>query len=384
MNKKRIFILIFLVSCVLLILLFLKPLRAAVKTTLLLSEYSQVIFDKHSPRPLLFLTKAPNVKKITINTEKGPMDADLYLPANISGRKSAVVYVFGITDTFYGPRLVQSAEAMARIGVVTLVPHLSNFVYRRLIEDGVIDQLTDSFRYLEKQNFVDSKKIGFVSFCVGGSLALIASSDPKIAGQVNFVGAISPYYDLTSLEKAVFTNRYRLNNKDITWTPNIQTLGVSRREILSLSLLPIIDRMIILNGFRTNKLPAGQFNKLSTRGKMDWQIFTFKDRVLTDRLLDEFFHGIGKEAHDSFSPSKHIDGLKAPVFLTTATGDKYIPLSESDQLAQALQERNKEVHFTRSGILDHTLPTKKLPPTTFLIEVVKIWILVYDMVMRIS
>lgn len=362
-------------------LLFAKSISSAIKTTLLLSEFSGVILKSDLPRPLLVTTSPPQVKKINIKTRNGDLAADLYLPSNIKGRRPATIFMFGLTDTFYGPDMVRLSQALARLGIIVLAPHLSVVSENRIVDERVRDDIVDSFMYLEKSDFVDKERIGFMTFCIGGSHALVAAANPKIKDKVAYVQTIAPFYDLTSFGKAAFAGQYLLDENAVAWNANARTRYVFRKEFLS--LVPPEEQSIIYDGIWERHISDEKQSLLSEEGKIIWELFNTKDPKRVDSLVDKI-DLLNKDRHDSYSPSMHVKDINAPVLIATGIADKYIPISESIKLADKLGREGKRVYFARLDLLDHGIPSNQLPLRIFMQDLSELWLYIYNVMLVAS
>ena len=94
----------------------------------------------------------------------------------------------------------------ARAGVVMLVPFSERLDEER-IEPEEIDALVAEFKYVQALPQVDPERVGFFGASVGGSLALVAAADPRIAEDVDHVVSFGGYYDALSAFGAIATHR---------------------------------------------------------------------------------------------------------------------------------------------------------------------------------
>ena len=72
--------------------------------------------------------------------------------------------------------------------LVMVVPFSTRLAAER-IELVEIDALVGVFEYLEEQAYVDPERIGYMGLSVGGSLALLAAADERVAERVDYVVA---------------------------------------------------------------------------------------------------------------------------------------------------------------------------------------------------
>ena len=167
---------------------FLSPFgRPIYKTFMLVSETA----PNFPIKPLNLLTKDPRVEQIEFKLGNRDVNAALYRPAG-EGKHPAIIFTLGILFSRDNPNVVKFAQALARTGYVVLVPDLPDFLTGFVWTDS-IDTLIASVEYLDGQEFVNKDKIGFTGFCVGGSAAIIASENEKIAKKVNFIAMVFYY-----------------------------------------------------------------------------------------------------------------------------------------------------------------------------------------------
>ena len=116
-------------------------------------------------------------------------------------------------------RLVRIAEDSARSGVVMLVP-FSRAPRRpahraggdRRARRGVRVRAGSCRRSIRT-------RVGFFGASVGGSLALVAAADPRIADDVDHVVSFGGYYDALDTFGAIATHHIEYDGVDEEWTP---------------------------------------------------------------------------------------------------------------------------------------------------------------------
>ena len=129
------------------------------------------------------------------------------------------------------PRLDRIAEDAARSGVVMLVP-FSDRLDADHIEPEEIDALVAEFQYVQRQPQVNPKRVGFFGASVGGSLALVAAGDPRIADDVQQVVSFGGYYDALQTFGAIATHRIRDGSIDEPWTPQDHAEKVMAQQLI--------------------------------------------------------------------------------------------------------------------------------------------------------
>ena len=72
---------------------------------------------------------------------------------------------------------------------------------------------------MQAQPNVDAEKVGFFGASVGGSLALVAATDRRIAEDVDTVVSFGGYYDALETFGAIATHHIEYGAIDEEWTP---------------------------------------------------------------------------------------------------------------------------------------------------------------------
>ena len=365
-KTARFFLLVFTVGLGIVLLFSLTPYgKAAIKAALLVSEFAGE-FRLEAPRFLHLFSKSPSVTLVEISTAQGSLSAELYMPAGVRKKIPAAIFAYGIVPDYRDSRIVKLSEALARSGIAVLVPHFSEFKEERVHEKTVSD-MVDAFLFLEAHPMINPNKIGFMGFCVGGSLAFVASANSAIANNVQFIHLLSPYYDLYSYAAAVFSEQYRRGEDLVAWRPDSQALRVFRNELLL--LLPLSDQNILRDELlKTNSGDPKQYEKLSSDGKLVREIFESDSYEKVVTLSGQLSVAYRENWH-ALSPAAYIEEVKAPVFIATGY-DTVIPSSESEEFAAALGAQAK---LTKFDVLSHVSPSGHLGSTQKTLEALRLW-----------
>src|SRR5918994_2229637 len=163
-----------------------EPTRVAMQTAVMLPNMLNA-----GPQPLTVFSPAPRRLSLRYRTAEGPAQVDLaelWLPAWASAdrRAGGMLLVLGVNNVGRNhPVVARVADGLARSGVAVLVPDSRVLLAGRL-EVGEIDGVVRAFQLLAARPEVDPDRVGIVGFSVGGSLALLAAGDPRIAGGVRW------------------------------------------------------------------------------------------------------------------------------------------------------------------------------------------------------
>jgi len=287
-----------------------------------------------NPPTLLKLRPPPRVTTLAYTTRHGyELLADLYEPPDASGRP-AIVLVNGVVPEGreYQP-LVDFADGLARTGFVVLVPDMLDYVnYRVFPED--IGVLVRGFQVLQALPSVDPDRVGFIGFSMGGSLAMVAASDPEIADQVALIATIGAYYSLDAMLRAVTTSTVQVHDRFEPYQPDSYVWLVTRNTLLS-AIPDDRDQEALFHLFALETpdpdpeaLQSYDSNKLGPAARHVFDLFTNRDPAAVGTLMDRVRSEL-PGVLESISPDAHIESLRAPAALLHDRGDLYVPAHES-------------------------------------------------------
>lgn len=279
--------------------------------------------------PFRLLAKEYQVQRVTVPSFPEPLQADLYLPQVKEGiRVPATVMIYGITDPESDVRLQKFGQMFARAGIAVLIPRFPELGQGTFTEQTV-RQVEDAFLYLREQPYIDSEKVGFTSFCVGASLAIVAAEQDSIGKDVAYIYAMAPYFDLRTLGPAVFSSQQKIEGNWRTWSPEwYDKVRVTFQDAL-LQALPSADTEVIQRLLsRQGYISADEFARLSSDGKVVAEILRTHSPEELERLFASFSEPMQARLL-YLSPAGRIENLNTPLFLAYGY-DGYIPLSESE------------------------------------------------------
>ncbi len=348
---------------VVLLLVAWEPTRVGIQTAVLLPN----LLDA-GPKPLNVFGEAPVRSSVPYRAAEGGEDpdlAELWLPAWASADRpaGAMLLVFGVNNLGRNhPAIERVADGLARTGVAVLVPDSQTLLEGRL-EVGEIDGVVRAFQLLAARPEVDRERIGIVGFSVGGSLALLAAGDPRIADQVRWVNAFGAFADAATYLASVSAHAYRgEDGAPVAWTPT----PLAREVYLRFMLDQVDDRSdrrrldeafgdAILAGDRPQPDPE-------LRGDLDTRAARVVHELLTAPTLDRAAASIRElppdslEFIDAISPIRHLGDVRADIHLMHEVEDHHVPFVESRALAAALVGDARLAAHTEFRLFDHVQP----------------------------
>ena len=340
-----------------------EPSRVAMQTAVLLPN----LLDA-GPKPLNVFSEAPQRSSVAYRpTESGgePDLAELWLPAwaRPDRQAGAMLLVFGVNNLGRNhPAIERVADGLARTGVAVLVPDSRTLLEGRL-EVGEIDGVVRAFQLLAARPEVDRSRLGIVGFSVGGSLALLASGDPRISEEVRWVNAFGAFADASRYMAAVSAHAYRAaDGTAVPWTPTPLAREVYLRFLLD-QVDDARDRRRLDTAFGDSILEAVRTSPdPRLRAALETDAARSVHDLLTASSLDEATEAIhalpaGALAFiDAISPVRHLDGILAEVHLMHETEDHHVPFVESRALASALETGERLAAHTEFRLFDHVQP----------------------------
>ncbi len=221
------------------------------------------------------------------------------------------------------PRVIEAATALAQAGRRVFVPELS--LYERVFRHSDVERLVVAIRAL-----ADEERVGIVGFSYGGSFALIAASDPAVAGDVDYVATFGAYYDLAHVIQGITTGSTALDGDLVPF----ETVAEARRILLQAAagLVPGAHSDELERALQTGD-PSG----LAPEAARVYELLENTDPERSDELVASL-PGTTRETLRAFSPSTDLDGLDVPVFIMQAKNDAATPWTEAVLLERALPQ----------------------------------------------
>ena len=299
-----------------------------------------------SIRPLEWFTDGPREDTVAYLGAQASQRADLWIPSTASSRSrvGAVLLVFGVNHNGrWHPAVRRVAAGLARTGVAVMVPDSALLRSGRL-DPAEIDGLVRAFQSLAARPEVDPHKVGIFGFSAGGSLALLAAGDARIADQVRYVSAFGAFGDARSYLASLAAHAYEDGDRIVEWRP--AELAIEGYPRLVLQEVPgEQDRALLASAYEKTLLAGGlPTGDTALASRLGWQAVWIYRLIIAGNLRAAH-EAIGNLPYETqrvlaeISPLEHLDGLKARVYLMHGVDDDTVPFVESRRLADALRAR---------------------------------------------
>jgi acetyl esterase/lipase len=332
-------------------------------------------------RPVTWFTSDPVRERVTLHYADGKtMPADLYRPPH--GRHGAIIFVMGAPPLEPDDsRLVRLADSAARAGYDMFIP-FSPDLEREFIAREEPEAYVAAFQYLQQQDFVDPDRIGFIGVSVGGSLALIAASDPRISADVDFFVSFGAYYDALDTLVAVTTHTISYGGQEETWDPTYHTEEVMAKQLID-RLDDSGDRDLLWRVFVDEEnVSSADLASLTPAGRDAYDFLSNRDPARVPELLERLPPAFLDDMR-ALSPSLRLDHISGDVFILHDRSDHFIPYVESRRLRDRL-EGHTDLHYTELTIFEHVEPSSEKGALALFLDGSRLYFRLYQLLLRLS
>jgi len=347
-------------------------------------------------RPVTWFTDEPVVERTHIQYGNDRILADIYRPDD-DKQHATIIFSMGAPPLdLDDSRLRKLAEDAARGGLVMIVP-FSERLNAELIEPEEMDALVGIFQYAERQRYVDRGRVGYIGVSVGGSLALVAAADPRIANEVDFAVSFGGYYNTLDTFSSIVSHDIEYKGKHEEWEPDHHTVEVTALQVLT-GLSGAYDRSVLCKAFvdswdwdlcDTTFDDLGPFapadlDRMTQTGRTAYAFMTAPDFVTASALLQELPVSL-REKLVALSPDEGIERLHAELYIVHDRGDKFIPYVESRRLRDALSERSDaQVHYTEVSLFEHVEPRLGRGGDAIVIDSAQLYFRLYQLLLKLT
>ncbi len=325
-------------------------------------------------KPLAAMTDAPTRETVDLSLPGGGGSADIYLPAG-SDRHSAVLFYLGVVPPDRDEsRIVALGEALARSGVVVMVPWLETQTQNRIIPED-IDSLVRAFVHLRSLDRVDPERVGMGGICTGASMVTVAAQDERIREHVKFVNFFAGYYDMEDLVRAIGSRSRFDGDRIAPWEPDSLTMRLMTEHLID-GVSDPDDKAALTRLFIDETSGEGDGPvSLGPEGFAVYSLILGAPFEEVDSLM-EMLSPQTKELLAAISPATGIDRLDARMLIMHDRADRLVPSEESRRLAQALGESEDTYHtefsLFQNAIQVHKDESVELGPLDYAREVFKL------------
>ena len=227
---------------------------------------------------------------------------------------------------------------------------------------------------------VDPARMGFFGASVGGSIALVAAADPRIADEVQHVVSFGGYFDALPTFGAVITHHIEYQDVDETWTPKPHATKVVTHQIID-RVESEHDRDLLTLWFLDGEpADAEDVASLTAVGRASYEFLANRDPAAVEGLIGQLPRSEIAEMN-YLSPRSSIANVKADLIILHDQGDPYVPYTESRRLQAAVGDRPNAT-FDELRLFDHVSPKLDTSPDIVAVDSARLLFRLYQLLLR--
>jgi dienelactone hydrolase len=223
-------------------------------------------------------------------------------------------------------RVVAFASSLAAADREVVVPELA--LYQETIDPRDVERVVR----VAEELCAASDGLVLLGFSYGGSLALVAAADERVASCVDLVATFGAYGDLVGVLQAAVTGVSVVDGEEYPWRGADESVVRTVLRDAVAGLVPEEDREPLRRALDRED-PGG----LSPTGRLVYRMVTTDDPELV-RALAERLPEPGRTLVGTYSPVEVADRIQAPVMAVHALDDPAVPVAELLRLHRAFPE----------------------------------------------
>ncbi|HEV3475369.1 MAG TPA: alpha/beta hydrolase [Actinomycetota bacterium] len=224
------------------------------------------------------------------------------------------------------PRAVRLARSLARAERLVFVPDLT--LASRRFDPQDFDRIVRAIVALSEHPS-GTGPVVVLGISYGGSFALVAAADPRVAGHLQRVAVFGAYFDLVGVIQAVTTGVSLVGGTRVPWEGH--PLAGALLQEAAISLIPE-DARPPLRAVLEGRAEAASLPP-EARGLHD--LLTNRDPAATFELAERLPDRT-REFLTGFSPSSVAGDIRVPVVAMHSSDDPAVPYGEAIRLARAM------------------------------------------------
>lgn len=256
--------------------------------------------------------------------EFGGVDVDRYSPADDA---PALLLVPGAAPAGRDDeRVVSLASSLAAAGRHVVVPELA--LYGQTVDVADVDRVVEVAAQLCR----GGGRLVLLGFSYGGSLALVAAADDRVAGCIDLVATFGAYGDLVGVIQAAVTGISVVDGETYPWDAADGSVVRTVVQDTATTLVPEDEREALRRALERRD-PSG----LPGAADLVYRMVTSDDPDLVAELARRL-PSPGAELVETFSPVDVADEVEADVLAVHAVDDPAVPVAELLRLQAAFPE----------------------------------------------
>jgi acetyl esterase/lipase len=327
--------------------------RAAARSVSLFAA----LITQSEPVPLVLAGEPVRHTETTIPSQDGTVYLDIYAPTTpppaIPGTRAGVVVIPGVGDNRHVGQLVNILTATARAGLVTVTlttPTLIRFTLAPATTDAVVQTVL----MLQHSPGINPRSVGIVGLSAGGTPAVLAAANPKIAKSLAFVTLFGSYYDARTLMIDVGRRAQDVHGHLEPWIPNAVPIRVLTNVIAG--TFTNGDGAVLRSGINSTtgiSLSPTDVASLSPPAQAAYHLLAGDEPTHVNANLDQLSPEL-KQLLVSLSLSTVVHQLRTRIYLLHDRDDHLVPFTQSQAFAATLAQLGHQYRYAEFSIFAHT------------------------------
>jgi len=358
------------------LLTFSSSTRLAARTLALLPSF----FVALPGSPLDLVTDKPAHEVVELPPVDGYVRAHVYRPPK--GRHPALVLTLGLGPAPPDdPRVVRLLDGLARTGLVAVLVESETLNLDQLHPD-LPQALIEAVQFTAGQGYVRADRVGLFGFSVGGSLALIAASEPPLRDTLRLVDAFGAYATLDDALVSVATHTIDDAGTVRRWEPDsVATHHLA--DALVADLTDPSDAEALRRYFVDEAGEPPDRPQLSAEGGAIYDLLTTRDRDTGVRLTAALPVAL-RENVAALSPLAHVSDVRARQFVMYDRGDPLLPFTGSRTLCTTARTSGARPYCSSFAIFQHVDPTRMGNPVAVAHDLVELYMHVFALLRQLQ
>lgn len=290
-----------------------------------------------------------------VTSNKAPsIRARLYRPSSGVSRPRGLVLAHGVHWLGIDePRLVALARGFARAGITVLTPELGPLADYRVDDEGNLDALRVSVRWLARDPNVRAGGVGLLGVSFAGGLALRVATEPALAADLAYVASIGGHHDMARVAKYFVTDKIDTPDGVVDWKAHDYGLAVlvynTPERFVSEADAPHLRAAVRAFLRETYAAAESAALALSPEGRAVFHRIAHRDRFALAAIVLRELPSMAPTMNAA-SPAGRMGNIRVPVFLLHGAHDDVVPPSESRFSAR---EAPGDVHLLVTSKIGH-------------------------------
>ncbi len=342
------------------------PTRLALRSLALLPSF----FAALPGSPIDLVTARPVRQVVELPPVDGYVRAHVYRPPH--GRHPALVLSLGLDPAPPDDvRVVRLMDGLARSGLVAVLIESEALNGDRLAPD-LPRALVEGVQFAADQPYTRADRVGIFGFSVGGSLAIVAATDPAIRDRLRSVDAFGSFDTLEDALLSIGTRTLDDRGTVRPWNPN-EIASEHLTNVLLAGLTDAQEAAALHRYFVEGDSHALDGVSLSAEGRAIVGLLTSRERAAGRAFVPALPTALQANLA-ALSPLPRIAQVRARLFIMYDRNDPLLPFTGSRDMCAAAKAAGLKPYCSAFSIFQHVDPKRPGNPFTLAHDLTELYL----------